>query len=135
MRGTLFCIVQHLAHAIPRETIDQPLFCIVRHLPNVVPSRTMQNNAIPIVLLGMQLFCICQMQYRAKQWRTMQSRLFYSVRLGSIFAKCRTMRCNGIQCPPRSMIFRVVLLLYIPHTRVPPHPTPCNSHPKQCKKI
>ena len=60
MRGTLFCIVQHLANAVPRKTIGRPLFCIVQHLPNVVPSRTMQNNAIPIVLLGTARFSICQ---------------------------------------------------------------------------
>ena len=130
MRGTLFCIVQHLANAVPRKTIGRPLFCIVQHLPNVVPSRTMQNNAIPIVLLGMQLFYICQMQYRAEQLRTMQSRLFYSVRLGSLFAKRQTMRCNGIQYPPRSTICRVVLLLYNSHTRVPPPPHPLQFTPQ-----
>ena len=61
MRGALSCIVQHLANAVPQETLGGPLFSIVLHLPNVVPSRTMQNNTIPTVLLGTQLFYICQM--------------------------------------------------------------------------
>ena len=82
-------------------------YAIVLHLPNVVPSRTIENNTNPIVLLGMQLFYICQMSNNEMQRYTI---------------------------PPRSTICRVVLLLYISHTRVPPHPTPCNSHLKQCKK-
>jgi len=59
---------------------------IVRHCTAFAKLSTEQNNAIPIVLLGAQLFCICQMPYRAEQCRTMQSRLLYSVRLGSFLA-------------------------------------------------
>ena len=60
---------------------------IVRHCSTFAKLSTEQNIEYPIVLLGMQLFYICQMQYRAEQWRTMQSRLFHSVCNCSAFAK------------------------------------------------
>jgi hypothetical protein len=40
---------------------------IVRHCSTFAELSTERNNANPIVLLGMQLFYICQMQYRAEQ--------------------------------------------------------------------
>ena len=127
MRGTLFCIVLHLPNTVPSKTIGRQLFFIVLHLPNAVPSRTMQNNANLTVLLGMQLFCIWQMQYRAEQCRTMRTQLFYSVCNCSTFDKCQTMRCNGIQCPPPvDLLPGSVIIIQFTHTGATPR-TPLPS--------
>ena len=70
MRGTMSCIVLHLANVVPSKTISWQLFAIVLHLPNSVPSKTLQ------------------------------SRLFYSVCNCSTFAKCSAEQNNGEQCNP-----------------------------------
>ena len=124
MCRALFCIVLHCSAFGECSTKKNNRQAIVLHCSTFAKCSTEQNNANPIVLLGMQLFYICQMQYRAEQWRTMQTRLFYSVRFGSLFAKRRTMRCNGIQCPPPvNDLPGSVIIIQSTHTgATPPHP-------------